>query len=56
LAQLGVDVRVGEVIDAFVGEAVGCTVGASVGTHPFILPALESIFKPTLAILAALSN
>jgi len=56
LAQLGVDVRVGEVIDAFVGGAVGCTVGACVGTHPFILPALESGFKTTLAILTALSN
>jgi len=55
LAQLGVDIRVGEVIDAFVGGAVGCTVGASVGTHPFILPALESIFKSTLAILAGAS-
>jgi len=52
---LRVDVRVGEVVDAIVGEAVGCTVGASVGTHPFILPALESIFKSTLAILAGAS-
>jgi len=54
LAQLGVDVRVGEVIDAFVGEAVGCTVGASVGTHPFILPALESMFKPYIGNISSI--